>query len=197
MANIVYKADKAVDVIKKGIDVFSKLRESFKISKETRESSKQCQEEIKGLKFKSFKETSSCKCAKGIPKENFGEFTSRLQTRFKFPDEIKESILDGLYAAENKEVVKDFRFKDGKGDIHHARFVTVKKGNEIDLAYAVYSLSFELSEKEIENTSLSWFLYMIPWQEVVITKEPQKLNDKEMDKFSQWCLVKLYDRVQE
>lgn len=64
----------------------------------------------------------------------------------------------------------------------------------MDIAYAVYSLA----ERQI--TKQDYWLYFIPVgcaEEVTITKEPQNLKDGEMDKFSQWCLVKLYNKVQE
>ena len=129
----------------------------------------------------------------------FEKFVERLKIRYDLPDKVKDSILDALDSSENEESVKEFQFRDGQGDVHHARFVTINRDEMIDIAYAIYSLSFELSEKEIETRSSYWLFNIIPTplEDVVITKEPQRLSDKEMDKFTKWCLVKLYDRVQE
>ena len=167
------KVDTAIEVVNKGIDVFQKLLASFTISKETKELTRKSQEEINQLKFTKFNETSSCNSVKGIPKGKFENFVERFKKRYGLPDEVKDSILDAPYSLENEESVKEFKFRDGQGDVYHGRFVTITSDEMIDIAYAIYSLSFQLS------------------------KESRRLSDKEMDKFTKWCLVKLYDRVQE
>ena len=192
------KVDRAIEVVNKGIDVFQKLCATFRISKETKELMRKNQEEINQLKFKKFKETSSCNGTKGIAVTGFKNFVENLQKRCGLPDKVKDSILDALNSSENEESVTQFQFKDGQGDVHHGRFLTIKRDNMIDIAYAIYSLSFELLEREIERRSCYWlFNIPIPLGDVVITKEPQCLSVEEMDKFAKWCLVKLYDRVQE
>ena len=195
------KATAGVQVsnVKQCIDVFEKLRGSFNIKPETKQKAIEYKKELSHLEFKKFNERTSCKSVKGVPVGKFEEFVGRLQERFNFPDEAKESLLDGLDADENEEAVTDLRFKDGEGTVHQARFVTLKTGEKMDIAYAVYSLDFELSEKQIMTTKQDYWFGWIPvgCEEVAITKEPQNLKDGEMDKFSQWCLVKLYNKVQD
>ena len=97
---------------------------------------------------------------------------------------------------ENEENVNTFHFKDGQGKIHHGRFITMKRNDKMDLAYAVYTLSFELAEKEREEGAYEWW-WLLPVWNVTKTKEIQNLSESEKDKFSVWCKVKLYDRVAE
>ena len=185
--------------VKQCIDVFEMLRGSFNIKPETKQKAIEYEKELSHLEFKKFNESIFCRDLKGVPVDKFEEFLGRLQKRFEFPDEAKESLLDGLDADENEEAVTDLRFKDGKGTVHQARFVMLKAEEKMDIAYVVYSLDFELSEKQIMTTKQDYWFGWIPvgCEEVTITKESQNLKDGEMDKFSQLCLVKLYNKVQD
>ena len=200
MAEMAKEAIGVVSNVIQCIDVFEKLRGSFNIKPETKQKAIECmKKELSHLEFKKFNETASCKSVKGVPVDKFEEFVGRLQKRFNFPDKAKDSLLDGLSVDENEEAITDICFKDGEGTVHHARFVTLKNGEKMDIAYALYSLDFELSEKQIMTTKQDYWLYFIPvgCEEVTITKEPQHLTDGELGKFSQWCLVKLHNKVQE
>lgn len=194
------KVKTAIDIastaVGSAVDIYSKLRNSFKISDDTRQQSKKCQSEIEKLKFKNFHERHSCKSMKQIPMDEFEGFvTERLQKRLNFPDHVKESLLDGLYGGENEEKVNDFQFKDGKGNIHHGRFITMKRDGKMDIAYAMYTLSFELAEKEVKRGSYDWWFSILPvWSETV-TKEIQGMSENQKDMFSKWCQVKLYNCV--
>jgi hypothetical protein len=193
VANATDLASKATDC---AIDIYTKLQKSFKLSDKTKKQSDELESKIKKLTFKNFDEKYSCKSVKEIPIDEFEAFvTNRLQKRLNLPDDVKESLLDGLYVGENEEKVKQFHFKDGNGDIHHGRFVTMKRNGKMDLAYAMYSLSFELAEKEMEHGSYEWWFYVLPVWNVTHTKEIQNLSESQKDNFSQWCQVKLYDCV--
>ncbi len=195
VANAIEPASKAAD---SAIDIFAKLRSSFKLSDEARKKSQKCQSEIQKLTFKNFDEKYSCKSVKEIPIDEFEAFiTNRLQKRLKLPDTVKESLLDGLYVGENEEKVNEFHFKDGEGDVHHGRFITMKRPDgKMDLAYAIYNLSFELAEKETEHSELEWWFYVLPVGYTThTTKAIQNLNESQKDNFSKWCQVKLYDCV--
>jgi hypothetical protein len=193
VANAIDLASKATDC---AIDIYTKLQKSFKLSDKTKKQSDELESEIKKLTFNNFDEKYSCKSVKEIPIDEFEAYvTNRLQKRLNLPDDVKESLLDGLYVGENEEKVKQFHFKDGNGDIHHGRFVTMKRNGKRDLAYAMYSLSFELAEKEMEHGSYEWWFYVLPVWNVTHTKEIQNLSESQKDNFSQWCQVKLYDCV--
>ncbi len=195
VANTITLASKAAD---SAIDIYAKLRSSFKLSDETRKKSQKCQSEIQKINFKNFDEKYSCKSVKEIPIDEFEAFvTNRLQKRLKLPDTVKESLLDGLYGGENEEKVSEFHFKDGEGDIHHGRFITMKRPDgKMDLAYAIYTLSFELAEKETEHSELEWWFYVLPVGYTThTTKATQNLTESQKDNFNQWCQVKLHDSV--
>ena len=187
----------SVATASKAIDIHDKLRKSFQLSDVTRKKSNEFQQEIEKLTFKKFEEKYSCKSVKDIPVNDFEAFvTNRLQKRFGLPEDVKESLLDGLSAGENEETINHFHFKDGQGYIHHGRFITVKRNDKMDLAYAVYTLSFELAEKEKVEGAYEWWWLLPVWNEKK-TKEIQNLSESKKDKFSTWCKVKLYDSVAE
>jgi DNA polymerase III delta prime subunit len=190
----------AINVVSKvadcAIDVYTKLRDSFKLSDEAREKSKKCQSEIEKLTFKKFNEKYSCKSLRDIPADEFEVFVkSRLQKRLNLPESTTESVLDGLFAGENEEKINEFEFADGAGAIHHGRLITIKRRDKVDLAYAIYTLSFELAEKENERCGYDWWLGVVPMWNVTKTREIQNLSKKQGDDFSQWCEVKLCDSV--
>ncbi len=108
------------------------------------------------------------------------------------PDDIKESILDGLFGGENQEMLKSFHFQDGEGNIHHTRFITLKRNDKINIACAMYTLSFELPENVTNQWICEWRFYLLPlgWS---YKKEAQSLSEGQKNKFSQWCEVKLFN----
>lgn len=59
-------------------------------------------------------------------------------------------IFKGSLTAENEVREDSFSFKEGKakGEIRLARFVTMNRTGKIDIAYAIYTLSFELVKNE-------------------------------------------------
>lgn len=189
---------KAVEVVSKiadVIDIFARLQKSFTLSEETITQAEQCQEKIAALSFKDFEEKYSCKSSKEIPIDRFKDFVDKLQKRFDLPDTVKDSILDGLDVAENVERLQYFHFKDGKGNIQHGRFITIKRSGKMDLAYAIYTLSFELAEKETVRGSYDWWFGVLPVWTAKRTKETCNLSHDQKDIFSQWCEVKLYKCV--
>ena len=187
--------DVASTVADRAIDVYAKLRNSFTLSEETIKLAEECQSKIATLTFKDFDEKYSSKASKGIPIDRFKVFVDKLQKRLDLPDTVKDSILDGLEAAENEEKIQYFHFKDGKGNIQHGRFITMKRNSNMDLAYAIYTLSFELADKETKHGSYDWWLGVLPVWNVTYKKESQNLSKDQKDIFSQWCEVKLHNCV--
>lgn len=118
------------------------------------------EEVVRGLTFDLFEENISCAEKNGIKVEDYSFLVNRFATRFSIPDHIRDSILDGQYVQENKEIVLNFKFKKGeKGGFVYGRIATVKKrGGEIDMAYSVYNLEFKLSPKVIQHERKKKFL---------------------------------------
>ena len=182
------------EVADQTIDIYTKLRKSFKLSDETIKQSEECKKDMKKLTFKQFDEAYSRKTLKEIPMDEFESFvTDRLQKRLNLPNNVRDSILDGLYVGENEENLNDFQFKDGKGKIHHGRCITMKRNGKMDIAYAIYSLTFELPEQESKEWCLEWFgVVPYSWN---YKKEAHSLSESEKNKFSNWCEVRLFNRV--
>ena len=190
--------DNMKESLKLGSDVFNNLRRNFKVSEKTVKESAKFQRELEKLKFTKFKEDFSFKSLKGMPIKEFKGFADRLQKRFELLDDVKNSLLDGLIADENQEMLKSFHFDDGKGNIRHGRFITLKRNDKMDVAYAVYTLSFELVENEISELVYELLFHMVPVSKIwSYKKEAPNLTEGQKNKFSQWCEVKLFNSFQE
>ena len=199
MTKMATKAIAALSLVGGICGVLKKLLASFNISVTTRQKAIEYKEQLQ-LEFKKFEEKTICKWAKGIKLDDFEKFIIRQQRRHNFPDKIKDCIIDGIYTDEQNETCKDFQFKDGEGTISYMRIYTVRKEEDqkIDVAYAIYSLDFELSEKVIKKTIKHYFMFIpLGCEEVIIAKEPQTLNDTDKKKFYQLCELELHDTVKE
>ena len=194
MASVAVTANAVIGVAERAVDVFRKLRDSFKLSDETKRQSKEFQSENEKLIFKSFDQKYSCKSVKEIPEEKFKAFANSLKERLELSEKVYHSLLDGLYVGENEDKLSEFHFKDGKGDIHHGRLITLKRNGKMDVAYAVFTLSFELAEKAI-HPSCGWWSYVMALSSTTTKNEIQSLSESQKNKFSHWCEVQLYNRV--
>lgn len=185
-----------LEIIHKSADIYEKLRATFKGSPEAKQEAIENKNELLQFKFNKFTESFSCKSIIGITNEKFEAFVVRLQKWYDLPDKIKGSILESLHANEDEGDISDFKFVDGKGIAYYARFVTIRNGQEMDVAYAVYTLDFEFPEKQIKTTTTDYWFYFIPVTREVVTivKDPQNLSPAEIDKFSQWCIAKLSNK---
>ena len=137
-----------LEIIHKSADIYEKLRATFKGSPEAKQEAIENKNELLQFKFNKFTESFSCKSIIGITNEKFEAFVVRLQKWYDLPDKIKGSILESLHANEDEGDISDFKFVDGKGIAYYARFVTIRNGQEMDVAYAVYTLDFEFPEND-------------------------------------------------
>jgi hypothetical protein len=72
--------------------------------------------------------------------------------RFSIPADVKDSLLDAQYHNDMAEIVKTFKFENGKtGNFVYGRDATIKQGNKIDMAYSVYILDFKLAPTVIKH----------------------------------------------
>ena len=169
------------------IDILQMLwQQCFKPSDETKLKS----EEI-GLTFEHSEERKRCQGFREIPIDEFKEFAEDLAKKFDLSYDVKYSLLKGSLSAENTVIEEDFQTRDGKGEIRLVRFVTMNRDGKIDIAYAIYTQSFELVKNE------TWFIkwwYVVPigWK---YRKVAQKLSEKQKDMFMQRCEQKLSEHV--
>ena len=177
-------------------DILQRLRNTFRPSKEAAEKLKKCQDDMKKFPLKSFNECFTFKCTVGILATNFEEFVVKMEKILSLDKEAKERLLDGQYSEENTEKFTNFKCDNGKGEISHGRFITVKENGKLDVAYAAYTMNFELCEKDTEDWYYKYWFGVLPVSWEYKTK-PHELSKDEKGKFEEWCEAKLCCSVAE
>ena len=176
--------------------ILQRLWNTFRPSKEAAEKLKKCQDDMKKFPFKSFNECFTFKCTKGILAANFEEFVAKMEKNFRLDEKAKENLLGGLYFEENTEKIVDFKYNNGKGEIYHGRFITVMENGKLDVAYAIYTMTFELCEKVTKDWYFNFWLGVLPVSWEYKTK-PHELSQDEQGKFDEWGEAKLCYNVAE
>ena len=177
-------------------EIFRRLRQSFITSDGIKLNSEKCHREIHKLIFKKFNERFDSKAVTQYPLQKYPPFVENLQKRFKLTDKTKESLLDALDCRDGQEKEETFEFNDGIGELYLGRVIAVKKNGKMDLAYAVYNVTFELGGKETVNWVFKWFSSVVPigWER---RTKVQMLSEDQKKSLSEWGRHKLHDRVVE
>ena len=130
-----------------GNNVASFLAKSFSINDRQLALAEQ---EIHQISIKYFNERPSHGVQFGMSKTEFTAFVHRLVLDFAIPTDVETSILDGLYAAANREVVREINFsKDDPGFVTYGQVGTLRHDDgRIDLAHTIHHFSFELQSKK-------------------------------------------------
>ena len=180
--------------VKDALSVVNTMVNAFTTDEETTEY-RLAEETVRGLTFDKFNETVSCKVLKGIELCNFHTVIDGIAKRFQIPDDIKGSILTGMYAQENYEVILDFKFSKGEvGGFIYGRFATIKRpGNVIDAAYSVYNLVFKLSPRVVEKVKEKKFLGYTLKKEKWERNIDRDLSEREQDHMRVYFLRKAID----
>ena len=175
-------------------EIFQRLAQSFIASDGIAFKSQKCQRQIQKLIFQKFDESFYCKAVTQFPMEKYPTLVENLQKRFKMTDIIKESLLEAVNSGDGEEKEETFEFNDGIGKLYLGRVIAVNKTSKIDLAYAVYYLTFELGEKETEHWVFRWWSSVVPigWERKT---KVQMLSDDQKKSLSEWGRYKLHDRV--
>ena len=175
--------------------ILQRLWDTFRSSKEPAEKLKKCQDNMKKYSFKNFNECFTFKYTKGILATNFEEFVAKMEKGFRLDKEAKEKLLSGLYSEENMENITNFKYNNGKGEIYHGRFITVKENDKLDVAFAVYTMTFELYEVFWYYKYL-WGVLPYSW-EYKTKPHAHELSEDEKRKFDKWGDAKLCYSVAE
>lgn len=148
------------------------------------------EELVRGLTFDQFNEKISCKVVKGIFLKDFATVIENLAARFSIPDDLKNSLLEGLISDENIEVIKEFKFTKGEGgDFTFGRIATIRHGQKIDMAYSIYFLDFKICPKVVEHSREKKFLWFaVEKKEVWHVTVERTLSNKEKDDFEMYAL---------
>ena len=180
-------------------DILQRLWNSFSppASSERAQELQEFQDEIKKRTYKNIKEEFIFKSMKGILAEKFEEFVKNIAMTYRLDNEAKERLLDGLYGQQNDDKIAKFEFNDGKGNVYHGRFITAKKNGKVDVAYAIYTMTFELPEKVSDKDwCFKYWFYVLPvgWE---YKRQAQELSEDEKQEFNKWCKAKLCNSVAE
>ena len=195
MAEEVLTAEKVVNLVAKGADILDKLWNSLGPSNETATKLKERQDEIKNIKFKKVYEDSQCQDIKGISTKQFQDFVARIRNDFGLSEKDKKSLsVSALDAKESFKVnLASFKFDEGKGNIYHGRFMSVNKNGEFDVAFAMYTISFELPEKDTDDWYIIfWYVLPVSWKYKTVA---HMLTSDQKDMLNEWCKAKLVDTV--
>ena len=188
-------AESIVKIVAGSADILLKLLSTFMPSHETAMKLKECEDKIKQSRFKKFNEDFHSKAIKGISIQKFQGFVARMQKTFELSEKEKQSLLDGLDIDENEGVLESFTFEDGKGKIYRGRFITTYKNEKIDVAYAIYTVNFELPKKN-SNYWWSWLTGLLN-RLLGHNAEAQALTSDQKDKLNEWCEAKMHHVARE
>ena len=177
-------AHMAVGVAKAMVGLFSKDEE------ETRDLT-EADELVRGLTFDLYDEKISCRVMAGILLKDYPTVIENFARRYSIPGEVKDSLLDAQFSDDFVEVVQNFKFEIGKtGTFVYGRIATMKRGDKIDMASAVYTLDFKLSPKVIEHKKKKKFLWFTTGTKVWRETKERNFSIKEKDKLQEHLKIK-------
>lgn len=156
------------------------LRDKLQPDKSTREDNKYY-EKIKKLKYKQTKENWACDALEGISVEKFETYIEELQGRYSLPDKAKQSFLDVFISNEKHGSPNDFIFSEnGEITMFSLECIVTRKNKKIDLAFAMYNLSFRIDNEEETSSK----------------KKAFSMSDGKKNAFRKFYQEKLYNYVE-
>ena len=124
------------------------LRDKLKPSKED----KKYYGKIKKYKYKNTTDVWECDALEGIPVKNFEEYLEKLQETHSLSDKVKKSFQDAMISNEKHGSPNDFNVsEEGEVTMFSLEYIVTKRNEKIDLAFAMYKLSFKISEEETSS----------------------------------------------
>ena len=137
---------------------------------------------VSAIKFDEYKERFNFEVLKGIQLIDFDNVVERIASRFDFPEDVKQSIIDGKYGSPNLEVLKEFRFNKGEtGQAIYGRTLTIKNQDKIDMAYALVVVNFKLSPVQSVRTVSQYFLFWKVSEKRIVTSQHRNLSVQQRD----------------
>ena len=179
---------------KAAYNIYKLLRGELEPSEESKTAIKKAQKLINGLEYKKHKETYLCDVFKEIAEDDFSAFVDEYQQRHELNDKTKAAMLDAVRCDKRQGSSNVFEFNKGKGNMDFAHVVAMKSNGKVNLAFAQYTLSFELSAMLEE-----WFLFgFIPIRSKVhADKTTLTMNEQQKEVYRKMCQAKLYSHVNE
>ena len=167
----------------------------LQLSEESRKAVKKAEKLMNGMEYRKHQETYLCDVFKEISEDDFSAFVDEYQKRHELDDKAKAAMLDAVRCDKRQGSWNVFGFDEGKGKVVFAHVVAMKSDGKVNLAFAQYTLSFELSAMLEE-----WFLFgFIPIRSKVYATDNTTLTISEQQKeiYRKMCQAKLYSHVNE
>lgn len=179
---------------KAAYNIYKLLRGELELSEESRKAVKKAEKLINGLEYRKHKETYLCDVFKEIAETDFPAFVDEYQQRHELNDETKAAMLDAVRCNERQGSWNIFEFDEGKGKVVFVQVVAMKSNGKVNLAFAQYTLSYELSAMLVE-----WFLFgFIPMRsKVYADKTTLTISEEQKEIYRKMCQAKLYSHVNE
>ena len=176
--------------------IVKQFLDSFNSDQVTKKDLTAADEAVRGLTFDDYREKIFCKVLEGIPVNKFEPFIQKLSSRYEFPSDVEQSILDGLDAKVNKERIREFKFTKGEqGRVLYGKILTVKRHDStIDLAYSFVSVKFQLSPRKYEEKIYKQFLLFFTYHsDTLIRYEDRNLSEKEREQMLDFYRAKAFE----
>ena len=140
------------------------------------------EQKIRQIPFKYFSERPSHGVRLRMSTGEFTAFVRRLASDFTIPKDVEASILDGLYAAVNREIVKEIYFSKGNpGFVTYGQVSTLRHNDgRIDLAHTIYHFSFQLEPDIVKYKKPKRFLGIEYGSKTKYKKVDRTLSDQDM-----------------
>lgn len=140
------------------------------------------EQNIRQIPFKYFYERPSHGVRLRMSTGEFTTFVHRLASDFTIPKEVEASILDGLYAAVNRETVKEIHFSKGNpGFVTYGQVSTLRhKDGRIDVAHTIYRFSFQLQPQIVKYKKPKKFWGIKYGSETKYKEVDRTLSDQDM-----------------
>ena len=123
---------------------------------------------------------------KELSVENYEAFIKDLQKRFDLI-EGKCSMLDAISCEERQECVQSLKLIHDKGYINHGLLFAQKKDGKLDVAYAIYTAKFEMTEKKVYTW---WYFVPTGWKH-----EKETLTFNQTQTLVKWCELQFYNSI--
>ena len=170
------------------------LRDELQPSEESIKAVKKAEQLTNKLQYKKLKEAYICDVFNEIAKDDFPEFVNEYQKRHELDDKAKGSMLDAVRSDKRQGSWNDFEFDEGKGKVVFVQVVAMKSNGKVNLAFAQYTLSYELSAVLEE-----WFLFgfIRLKSKVYADKTTLTISEEQKEIYRKMCQAKLYSHVNE
>lgn len=140
------------------------------------------EQSVRQIPFEYFNEKPSYGIQHHMSVGEFTTYVGRLASDFGIPKDIESSILDGIHAEVNREIVKEIRFSKGNpGTVTYGQVSTLRHADgRIDMAHTIHHVSFKLKPDIIKKKKKKRFLGIKVGSRTKYIQVERNLSDREM-----------------